>query len=155
MYSFGLVAVVRADGGTTDRVSGTLFSATVSNVEVTPLTPRAGVLRPERTTLSSFSGKDFPTFMERSRTDADSRFCDEFGAAISLSCFRVGCVEFRGAIDGGGEVNLGETGHRGAGSTDFGLRISGVLLSMPGDCGGGLFADNALCTAAAEGTGCR
>jgi hypothetical protein len=136
---------VRADGGTTDGVSGTLFSATVSNVEVTPLTPRAGVFRPERSIrLSSFSAKDFPTFMERSGTDADSLFCDELGAAISLSCFRIGCVEFRGAIDGGGEVNLGETGHLGAGSTDFGLRISGVLLSMPGDCGGGLFADNAL-----------
>jgi hypothetical protein len=128
-----------------DGVSGTLFSATVSNVEVTPLTPRAGVFRPERgRTLSSFSGKDFPTFMNRSGTDAASLFCDEFGAAMSLSYFRIECVEFRGAIDGGGEVNLGEMGHRGAESTDFGLRTSGVWLSMPGDCGGGLFADNAL-----------
>ncbi len=81
--------------------------------------------------------------MESSGTLADSLFCDELGAAISLSCFRIGCVELRCALDGGGEVSLGGIGHRGVESVDFGLRLSNAV-SIPGDCGGSLLADKAL-----------
>jgi hypothetical protein len=62
---------------------------------------------------------------------------------MSLSCFRLEWIGFRVPFDGGGEVNLGEGGHRGVDSVDFELRPS-VILSMPEACGGGLLADSAL-----------
>lgn len=86
--------------------------------------------------------------------DAASLFCDEFGAAISLSDFRLGWVELRNALAGGGDVNLGDVGGRDGVSLNLGLRVSDVISNAEG-CGGGFFADIALWMAAADGTGCE
>lgn len=74
MLSRGLDRGEGSEGGMTDGVSGTQFSATVSRIEGAPLAPRAGVLRPERNVMSSFSAMDLAAAMERSGAEADALF---------------------------------------------------------------------------------
>lgn len=85
--------------------------------------------------------------------EAANLFIDVLGWIASVSAFREG---FRVDPGGGGDIILGDRGHCGMASEDRLLWTSSVrgaskTPSMFGDCCV-VFADNALCTAAAEGT---
>lgn len=82
-----------------------------------------------------------------------SRLDDE---VTSLSAFRRVGMELRPVeVEGGGDLSLGERGQCGEVSPDFVNLSVRELSSIPSTlagCKGGLFADRALWTAAADGT---
>lgn len=90
-----------------------------------------------------------------SGVETASLFMEVFGWTGSESDFR---DKLRADDDGGGDIILGDRGHCCGGSVGRPLELASALEdsttpSMLGGCCGVLFAaDNALCTAAADGT---
>jgi hypothetical protein len=151
-----LASAIGSDIGPIDGVLGTLFSATVSRMELDVLAPLGGLLSPvEGDLISSSVSCIFINAPSSGADTAANRFSDVLGWVCSASSFLAMLAALLVPLpDGGGDLSRGDIGQEDELLPDFATLSTWAASAIPSPLVGkivGFWAAIARWTAAAEG----